>query len=120
MRNPRQPRGPRTTWWKTAIGLVLTALMLFPVYWMINESLTRDRENSSTACGSPGTVAHHDERRACYHRGRGAHAGIGAAGHRPAAGPDRRRRIVRGAGLGLGPGVRPLRRNLAASAVVLG
>ena len=27
------------TWWKTAIGLVLTAVMLFPVYWMINVSL---------------------------------------------------------------------------------
>lgn len=26
--------------WKTAVGLVLTALMLFPVYWMINVSLT--------------------------------------------------------------------------------
>lgn len=27
-------------WWKTALGVVLTALMLFPVYWMINVSLT--------------------------------------------------------------------------------
>ncbi|MET0237264.1 MAG: carbohydrate ABC transporter permease [Kibdelosporangium sp.] len=26
--------------WRTAVGLVLTALMLFPVYWMINVSLT--------------------------------------------------------------------------------
>jgi multiple sugar transport system permease protein len=34
----------RSTWWKTGIGLVLTALMLFPVYWMINVSLTRDRD----------------------------------------------------------------------------
>jgi len=40
MRNPRHPRSPRTTWWKTAVGLVLTALMLFPVYWMITVSLT--------------------------------------------------------------------------------
>lgn len=32
----------RTSWWKTAIGLVLTAVMLFPVYWMINVSFTRD------------------------------------------------------------------------------
>jgi len=23
-------------WWKTAIGIVLTALMLFLIYWMIN------------------------------------------------------------------------------------
>lgn len=30
----------RRTWWKTAIGVVLTALMLFPVYWMVNVSLT--------------------------------------------------------------------------------
>ncbi|MEV1172340.1 carbohydrate ABC transporter permease [Nonomuraea sp. NPDC049784] len=29
---------------KTAIGLVLTALMLFPVYWMINVSFTRDQD----------------------------------------------------------------------------
>lgn len=30
----------RRTWWKTAIGVTLTALMLFPVYWMVNVSLT--------------------------------------------------------------------------------
>ncbi len=29
------------TWWKTGIGLVLTAVMLFPLYWMVNVSLTR-------------------------------------------------------------------------------
>ena len=28
------------SWWKTALGVVLTALMLFPVYWMVNVSLT--------------------------------------------------------------------------------
>ncbi len=34
----------RRRWWKTAVGIVLTALMLFPVYWMVNVSLTpRDR-----------------------------------------------------------------------------
>jgi multiple sugar transport system permease protein len=33
-----------TTWWKTGVGLALTALMLFPVYWMINVSLTRDQD----------------------------------------------------------------------------
>lgn len=27
-------------WWKTLIGVVLTAIMLFPVYWMVNVSLT--------------------------------------------------------------------------------
>jgi multiple sugar transport system permease protein len=34
----------RTTWWKTGAGLVLTALMLFPVYWMVNVSFTRDTD----------------------------------------------------------------------------
>lgn len=28
-------------WWKTALGLVFTALMLFPLYWMVNVSLTQ-------------------------------------------------------------------------------
>jgi multiple sugar transport system permease protein len=27
-------------WWRTAVGLLLTAVMLFPVYWMVNVSLT--------------------------------------------------------------------------------
>jgi len=27
-------------WWKTVIGLALTAVMLFPLYWMVNVSLT--------------------------------------------------------------------------------
>jgi multiple sugar transport system permease protein len=31
------------TWCKTGVGLVLTALMLFPVYWMVNISFTRDQ-----------------------------------------------------------------------------
>jgi len=35
---------PRRTWWKTALGVVLTALMLFPVYWMVNVSLTQTRD----------------------------------------------------------------------------
>ena len=30
--------------WRTAVGLVLTGLMLFPVYWMINVSLTPARD----------------------------------------------------------------------------
>jgi multiple sugar transport system permease protein len=29
---------------KTAVGLVLTAVMLFPVYWMLNASFTRDQD----------------------------------------------------------------------------
>ena len=28
-------------WWKTPLALVLTAIMLFPVYWMVNVSFTR-------------------------------------------------------------------------------
>jgi multiple sugar transport system permease protein len=31
-------------WGKTAIGLVLTGVMLFPVYWMINVSFTREQD----------------------------------------------------------------------------
>lgn len=30
--------------WKTALGVVFTALMLFPVYWMLNVSLTRTQD----------------------------------------------------------------------------
>ncbi|GAP49902.1 carbohydrate ABC transporter permease [Streptomyces azureus] len=32
------------TRWKTAVGVLVTAVMLFPVYWMINVSLTRDQD----------------------------------------------------------------------------
>lgn len=28
-------------WWKTPVALVLTGIMLFPVYWMVNVSFTR-------------------------------------------------------------------------------
>ena len=31
----------RRSWWKTAVGVVLTGIMLFPLYWMINVSLTQ-------------------------------------------------------------------------------
>ncbi|MFP3464060.1 carbohydrate ABC transporter permease [Leifsonia sp. SIMBA_070] len=34
----------RRPWWKTVVGVVLTILMLFPVYWMINVSLTPTTE----------------------------------------------------------------------------
>ncbi|MER5716196.1 carbohydrate ABC transporter permease [Streptomyces sp. NPDC002132] len=37
-------RGSGRTGWKTAVGLLLTGIMLFPVYWMINVSLTRDQD----------------------------------------------------------------------------
>ncbi|MCT9112578.1 carbohydrate ABC transporter permease [Streptomyces mirabilis] len=36
------PRGRR--WWQTAIGVLFTAVMLFPVYWMLNVSFTRDQD----------------------------------------------------------------------------
>jgi multiple sugar transport system permease protein len=41
-------RRARGGWWKTAVGLVLTALMLFPVYWMVNVSFTRDTDMRRT------------------------------------------------------------------------
>ncbi len=41
-------RRVRGGWWKTAVGLVLTALMLFPVYWMVNVSFTRDTDMRRT------------------------------------------------------------------------
>jgi multiple sugar transport system permease protein len=31
----------RRRWWVTSVGVLLTAAMLFPVYWMINVSLTK-------------------------------------------------------------------------------
>jgi multiple sugar transport system permease protein len=31
----------RRAWWKTILGLVFTAFMLFPLYWMVNVSLTQ-------------------------------------------------------------------------------
>ncbi|MFI2711295.1 carbohydrate ABC transporter permease [Micromonospora sp. NPDC018662] len=34
----------RGGWWRTGLGVVFTALMLFPVYWMVNVSLTRDTD----------------------------------------------------------------------------
>ncbi|MFE9442125.1 carbohydrate ABC transporter permease [Streptomyces sp. NPDC006602] len=39
-----RPRRARTAWWKTATGLLLTAVMLFPVYWMLNVSFTREQD----------------------------------------------------------------------------
>jgi multiple sugar transport system permease protein len=31
----------RRSWWRITLGVVFTAIMLFPVYWMINVSLTK-------------------------------------------------------------------------------
>ncbi|MEV0431268.1 carbohydrate ABC transporter permease [Micromonospora sp. NPDC050495] len=33
-----------TSRWRTLLGLLFTAVMLFPVYWMVNVSLTRDHD----------------------------------------------------------------------------
>jgi multiple sugar transport system permease protein len=33
----------RPRWWKTALGVFFTALMLFPVYWMVNVSFTKTK-----------------------------------------------------------------------------
>lgn len=37
-------RRNKRTWGKTTIGLLLTGIMLFPVYWMLNVSFTRDQD----------------------------------------------------------------------------
>jgi multiple sugar transport system permease protein len=37
----RQGHVKRRPWWLTAVGVLLTAVMLFPVYWMINVSLMK-------------------------------------------------------------------------------
>ncbi|GAB3632335.1 carbohydrate ABC transporter permease [Microbacterium shaanxiense] len=34
----------RRSWWKVTLGVTFTALMLFPVYWMLNVSLTRTQD----------------------------------------------------------------------------
>ncbi|MFJ8941149.1 carbohydrate ABC transporter permease [Streptomyces sp. NPDC102365] len=38
------PRRRNRTWAKTTVGVLLTAVMLFPVYWMLNVSFTRDQD----------------------------------------------------------------------------
>jgi multiple sugar transport system permease protein len=35
-------------WWKTGVGLALTAVMLFPVYWIVNVSFTREQDMRRT------------------------------------------------------------------------
>ncbi|MBA8815328.1 multiple sugar transport system permease protein [Microbacterium halimionae] len=34
----------RRPWWKTVLGVFFTVVMLFPVYWMINVSLTKTQD----------------------------------------------------------------------------
>ncbi|TDU05935.1 carbohydrate ABC transporter membrane protein 2 (CUT1 family) [Streptomyces sp. 846.5] len=41
-------RPQRRIWWKTVLGVAFTAVMLFPVYWMVNVSLTRDQNMRKT------------------------------------------------------------------------
>ncbi|MFC9507060.1 carbohydrate ABC transporter permease [Streptomyces sp. NPDC057002] len=41
-RNGRRARA--LTWGRTTLGVLLTGIMLFPVYWMLNVSLTRDQD----------------------------------------------------------------------------
>ena len=36
------------SWPKSALGVLFTAAMLFPVYWMVNESFTRDQDMRRT------------------------------------------------------------------------
>jgi len=43
-----RPRIRRRARRNSVVGVLLTALMLFPVYWMINESLTRDQDMRKT------------------------------------------------------------------------
>ncbi|MGC0339188.1 carbohydrate ABC transporter permease [Streptomyces sp. SLBN-8D4] len=38
------PQRRNLTWVKTTVGVLLTAVMLFPVYWMLNVSFTRDQD----------------------------------------------------------------------------
>ena len=34
----------RSSWWRTLIGVALTGIMLFPLYWMINVSVTQPQD----------------------------------------------------------------------------
>ncbi|MFF3911880.1 carbohydrate ABC transporter permease [Streptomyces sp. NPDC001852] len=44
MTSPPWVLNRRRAWVKTTAGVLLTAVMLFPVYWMINVSFTRDQD----------------------------------------------------------------------------
>jgi multiple sugar transport system permease protein len=49
----RRPRGNnigrrQVAWWRTVLGVLMTAVMLFPVYWMFNASLTRTKNLRAT------------------------------------------------------------------------
>lgn len=52
----------RSSWYKTVIACVITAIMLFPVYWMINISFTQRRSiRSGSIIPVDFTVAHYEE-----------------------------------------------------------
>ncbi|GEL94004.1 carbohydrate ABC transporter permease [Cellulomonas composti] len=52
----------RRAWWKTTIGVILTAVMLFPVYWMVNVSLTpRDAIRSADLFPHNPTFEHYSQ-----------------------------------------------------------
>jgi multiple sugar transport system permease protein len=47
-------------WWKTVVGVILTAIMLFPVYWMINVSFMKSsnlRQSPPNLIPIDGTVS---------------------------------------------------------------
>ncbi|GGX18860.1 carbohydrate ABC transporter permease [Streptomyces lomondensis] len=53
-------RSRSRTWGKTTVGVLLTAVMLFPVYWMLNVSFTRDQDMRKSPPGlfpTHGTLA---------------------------------------------------------------
>src|SRR5665648_739342 len=101
------------SWWKTALALALTAVMLFPIYWMVNVSFThRESIRKSQLLPLDFTTDHyrgvlpaaalpHDEpARRCRHGG--AHAARRRAGRLWSGEAARPRRE--------GPQLRPHRR----------
>ncbi len=99
-------------WWRTALGVVLTAVMLFPVYWMVNVSLTRDQDmrksppnlipidgtlhGYSTVLGQAVAVPRHEPARRPRHGRADARAvGSGRLLARQAGPPGRRRHELR-------------------------
>lgn len=51
----------RRAWWKTVLGVLFTALMLFPLYWMVNVSFTqRTAIRSGDVFPRHFTLSHYD------------------------------------------------------------
>ena len=90
-------------WWKTALGLVFTAIMLFPLYWMVNVSLTQRSairrrrplprhftlDHYRVVAAPPAALPRHQPRRRARHRR--AHPGDRRAGRLRAGAPARAR-----------------------------